>query len=137
MRSLRLAVLFSALLGAGCNTFGTRDPSEEARVRLQGTSEVDLQLVTSIEFGYTVDEEGNRQTVLIKADTALVRPPYDEVFDISSRGIFLLRLSNANQQTADVTLEVSIDGSRKVSQELIIGADEEGNPGTFEWAWLN
>src|SRR5690606_5752136 len=137
MRSLRLAVLFSALHGAGCNTFGTRDPSEESRVRLQAPYDVDLQLGTSSAFGYTGDAEGNRQTVLIKAATAMVRPPYDEVFDISSRGIFLLRLSNANQQTADGTLEVSIDGSRKVSQELIIGADEEGNPGTFEWAWLN
>lgn len=138
MRWFRLVVLVGTVLGAGCSVLDNDEPAEQARVRLNGTSGVDLELVTSTEFGFSVDPTtGNRETVLIQSDTAMIRPPYDEVFDISQRGIFLVRLTNAEQEAADVTLEVSIDGSGKISQQMVIGADEGGVPGRFEWSWLN
>jgi hypothetical protein len=138
MRSLKLLVLLGVLAGTGCSVFDNDDPAEEARVRLTGESAVDLLLVTSTEFGFTFDQTtGDRETLLIESDTSLIRPPYDEVFDISENGVFLVRLTNAEQEAADVVLEISIDGSRKISQPLIIGADEDGVPGSFEWSWLN
>ncbi|MHB1170277.1 MAG: hypothetical protein ACYC28_13445 [Longimicrobiales bacterium] len=137
MKPIRL-LLLSVLVGAGCGIVENADPAEEARVRLSGTSAVDLQLVTSTEFGFNVDQTtGERRVVMIQSDTAMIAPPFDEMFDISEHGIFLVRLSNGEQEAADVELEIFIDGSRKIRQPLVIGADEEGKPGSFEWSWLN
>lgn len=137
MKPIRL-LLLSVLVGAGCGIVENAEPAEEARVRLSGTSAVDLQLVTSTEFGFNVDQTtGERRVVMIQSDTAMIAPPFDAMFDISEHGIFLVRLSNGEQEAADVELEIFIDGSRKIRQPLVIGADEEGKPGSFEWSWLN
>ena len=137
MRSLKLLLLGGALLSAGCDTFGTTR-SEEARLRLEGTSPVDIQGVTATLFSVRLDDDtGERTYILEESDTVMVLPPFDEVYDISEHGIFLVRLSNGEQEAADVELEIFIDGSRKIRQPLVIGADEEGKPGSFEWSWLN
>lgn len=138
MRLLKLLVLLGVLVGTGCNVFESADSAERAQVRLTGTSPVDLELITSTDFAFNIDPEtGRRESVLLESDTVLVRPPYDQAFDIAEFGVFLVRLTNTEQESADIRLEVFIDDSRKISQEMTIGADEGGVPGRFEWMWLN
>lgn len=138
MRPLKLLMLLGVLVGTGCSIFESEDPADTARVRLTGTSPVDLELITSSDFAFNIDPQtGRRESVLVESDTVLVRPPYEQAFDIAEFGIFLVRLTNAEQETANVTLEIFIDDSRRLSQEMTIGADEGGEPGRFEWTWLN
>lgn len=138
MRPLKLLMLLGVLVGTGCGIFESEDPADTARVRLTGTSPVDLELITSSDFAFNIDPQtGRRESVLVESDTVLVRPPFEQAFDIAEFGIFLVRLTNAEQETANVTLEIFIDDSRRLSQEMTIGADEDGEPGRFEWTWLN
>ncbi len=139
IRSVRLmVVLCGAVMGAGCGIVENDEPAEEARVRLTGTSAVDLELVASPEFGIMIDQAtGQREIVMIASDTSMIRPPFDQVFDISEHGMFMVRLRNWEESVADVEIEVWIDGSRRVRQQLLIAADTAGTPGSFEWSWLN
>lgn len=139
MRSVKLfVVVLGALLATGCNIFENEDRSEQARVQITGTSEVDIRVITSTRFAFYVDPStGDRESLLEASDTVEIRPPFDEVYDISQYGIFLVRIINEEQTPADLDLQISIDGARKLSQEMTIGADANGNPGSFEWSWLN
>ncbi len=139
MRSVKLVVVvLGALLATGCNIFENEERSEQARVQITGQSEVDIRVVTSSRFAFTVDPAtGTRETLLQESDTVEIRPPFDEVYDISEYGIFLVRIVNEDQTAATLNLEISIDGVRKLSQDMTIGADANGNPGSFEWSWLN
>src|SRR5690606_18876059 len=96
MRPLKLLMLLGVLVGTGCSIFESEDPADTARVRLTGTSPVDLELITSSDFAFNIDPQtGRRESVLVESDTVLVRPPYEQAFDIAEFGIFLVRLTNA------------------------------------------
>lgn len=133
-----LAVL-AAVLVTGCSGLTTDAGSEQARVTLTGETPVDIRIITSTRFGFFVDQDtGERQTLLEQADTLDLRPPFDETYDISQFGIFLVRIIGANETPATFGIRISIDGETKFDvTEFTIGADTAGTPGSYEWSWVS
>lgn len=139
MRVKKALALVAAVVVAGCSGLTTDAGSEQARVTLTGETPVDIRVITSTRFGYTVDPEtGQRETVLQEADTVDLRAPYDQTYDISQFGIFLVRIVGENETPSTVNVRISIDGDEKVQlNDMLLGADTTGTPGSFEWSWVS
>ena len=89
-----------------------------ARVVLTGSSPVDLEMVVSDNFQVVADVTlGSRYTVLVHADTLLVRPDFSQDYDIQVSRRFLVRLTNHSSEVAQVNLSVAFDGEVGYSQQ--------------------
>lgn len=100
------------VLGA-CGGLVGANAAKEARVTVQGTTEAQIQLVTSTVYELAQDSLGNIFPVLGTADTSLIALPYDHTYDIASAGRFLLLLSALDDKAATVTVRVYLDGNKK------------------------
>ncbi len=124
-----------AALLTGCS-LGTDTSSEEARVVLTGNTPVDIQMITSTHFTVSVDgETGNTQTTLVDADTVDIRPPFDQTWEISEYGLFLVRVVNADTTWAEFDMRITIDGDTKFDDTLRMRA-ADGNAASYEWQWI-
>lgn len=135
----KVLALVAVVLTAACGDLSTNANSEQARVVLTGDTPVDIRVITSTQFGYSVDPEtGDRETVLVQADTVATRAPFDETYDITQFGIFLVRVVAESDTISTIDLRISIDGDTKVElNDATIAADSTGTPGSFEWSWIS
>ena len=77
----------------------------------------DLELIVSDSFERVNDVgQGTRYTVLIHADTSLVRPEFSQEYDIRATRRFFVRLTNHSSEVARITLSVAFDGEVSYSQ---------------------
>lgn len=109
--------------GAGCDDLldDTQPLPDFARVVLTGASPVDLEIVTSTNFQVVSDFELQETFVqLILSDTALAVPPYEDDIDIRSTERFFIRVTNHAAEVADITLEVSFDGTVEYNQSAFM-----------------
>lgn len=115
MRGLIIMGTVGCLLLGACDLFRGQDAPERARLRIEGTTDSTLTLVTSTNFllqrTAVLDESGTprRDTLLVyflEADTLQIRLPYSEEFDIRLRERFFARLSPG---VAGVRMRVWID----------------------------
>lgn len=139
MHMRKALALVAVVMTAACGDLTTNASSEQARVVLTGDTPVDVRVITSTRFGYTVNPDtGERETVLQEADTVDVRAPYDETYDITQFGIFLVRIVGESETISTIDLRISIDGDTKVQiNDTPLGADSTGTPGSFEWSWIS
>jgi hypothetical protein len=89
-----------------------RDRADEASIDVTGESPVPLLLVTSKEWGITLDEEtGEEQIVLSKADTAEIELPYQRTVALAPTYRILFRLTNPDaDRDASIRMQVRMDG---------------------------
>jgi hypothetical protein len=104
-----LAVVLLPVVAA-CNSILDTDQAAfayEARVIIEGTSEVPLRLVTSTNFIAVPDPEtGDLVSSLVVSDTVIVTSlPYNHVFEIRGADRFLVRLTNPD---IDVTVHLRV-----------------------------
>ncbi len=101
MRGLIIIGTVGCLLLAACDLFRGQDAPERARLRIEGTTDSTLTLVTSTNFllqrTAVLDESGmpRRDTLLVyflEADTLQIQPPYSQEYDIRLRERFFVRL---------------------------------------------
>lgn len=104
-----------SILAAACanSTAPTNRPTE-ARVRVEGTSPVPLQLVVSTDFYETVDQfTGEILQITASADTTQITSlPFDRTVPLTSLGSVLVSLTNHADQPAQVRLRVNLDGGQ-------------------------
>ena len=136
MKAKHVWMMMAAALLAGCSGLVTDATPQEARLVLTGSTPVDIRVVTSTSFALFRDADtGQVSSVLQQADTMELRPPFDERYDISQRGEFLVKVINADTMTAQFGMRISIDGDTKFDQTLNMRADA-GNPASYEWRWI-
>ena len=116
-RSVRNVFFTLTVLGgvAACSS-GTEPDSKptEARIRVEGTSTVPLQLLTSLDFFETVDPiSGEIRQILNTADTVFVDAlPYDATVPLTSLGSIYVELANLEDTPANVRLQVDLDNGQ-------------------------
>lgn len=127
MAFLRSGVLALLLLSGGaCNILETEDEiADEARVRIEGTSPVPLQLITSTRFERTYNQEGDAVTVLLVADTAMIElgTAFDEIYPVKPNLGFFVRLRNLEADPATVSMRVYFDGELNYDQQNVSLSD--------------
>lgn len=115
MRGLIVLGITGCLLLGACDLFRGQEAPERARLRIEGTTDSTLTLVTSTNFllqrTAVLDESGTprRDTLLVyflEADTLQITLPYSGEFDIRLRERFFARLSPG---VAGVWMRVWID----------------------------
>ncbi|GEM_PF-606951 len=113
---LKLSSIGCLLLLGACDLFRGQDAPEEARLRIEGSTDSTLVLVTSANFllqrTAVLDEFGTplRDTLvvyLLTADTLQIQLPYEQRYDIRLRERFFARLLPG---AAGVRMRVWIDG---------------------------
>ena len=111
-----------ALAAAGCDSLLGTDQSafaNEARVTVDGTSTVPLQLLTSSNFIATRDSiSGELVASEIVGETiTLSTLPFDRAFDLRGMDRFLVRLANPDPNvTATVHLRIRLDNNEVYNQ---------------------
>lgn len=106
-----LALAWMAL--GGCSAMEVEEKiAERARVVVEGTAPVPLELITSTKFTRTILENGAVQIVLSKADTTFIspNPPFDRTFPVKPDWGFYVRLRNPVMTPAVVSMRVYFDG---------------------------
>ena len=115
MRGLIVVSIVGCLLLGGCDLFRGQDAPERARLRIEGTTDSTLTLVTSTNFllqrTAVLDESGTarRDTLLVyflEVDTLQIQLPYTREYDIRLRERFFARLYPG---AAGVRMRVWID----------------------------
>lgn len=136
MQAKHVWAVLAAALAAGCSGLVTDAVPEEARLVLTGTTPVDIRVITSTRFALFRDPDtGEVSSVLQQADTTDLRPPFDERYDISQFGEFLVKVVNADTTSAQFDMRISIDGDTKFDQTLNMRA-ADGNAASYEWRWI-
>lgn len=124
---LRSGLMAILVLNTGaCNIFESEDEiADEARVLIEGTTPVPLQLITSTRFERTYNEDGDANTLLLSADTVMIElgTAYDEVFPVKPDLGFFVRLRNLEADPATVTMRVYFDGELNYSQQNVSLSD--------------
>lgn len=120
-RHRRFGVVAALALMAASSACGLLDDDQKlpdvARVDIAGSAPVDLELIVSDSFERVNDVgQGTRYTVLIHADTSLVRPEFSQEYDIRATRRFFVRLTNHSSEVARITLSVAFDGEVSYSQ---------------------
>ncbi len=124
---LRTGVLALLVLSTGaCNIFETEDEiADEARVLIEGTSPVPLQLITSTRFERTYNDDGDAVTILLVSDTAMIElgTAFDEVYPVKPDLGFFVRLRNLEADPATVSMRVYFDGELNYDQRNVSLSD--------------
>lgn len=129
------AMMTLVTLLAGCSSI-TESRAKVARVVLSGDIPADLRIVTATAYGlYQDPTTGEVYRLPAAADTVVARPPFDETYDISTYGMFLVKVIAAEPDTLRFRLTVAIDGRTRYEQDLIMAADSAGTPGSLEWSY--
>ena len=117
---------FLVLNTAGCGIFETEDEiADEARVLIEGTSPIPLQVITSTRFERVYNEEGDLNTLLLVSDTVMIdlETPFDEIFPVKPDVGFLVRLRNLEADPAVVSMRVYFDGDLRYDQQNVSLSD--------------
>lgn len=118
-RALGVAAALAAMaISAACNLL---DDDQEypgvARVEITGTAPGPLELVVSDDFQRVANvDQGERYTVLVRADTSQVELDFVKEYDIELTRRFFVRLTNHAVEVAQVRLTVAFDGEVGYSQ---------------------
>lgn len=96
---------------AGCISSDAEVKPQSARVTITGTSEIPLQLVTSIDFfEQIIGDDPTIQAVLVTADTTAVTLPFEQTIALDELGSVLVRLIQPDSMPSTVSMQVWLDG---------------------------
>ncbi|HEY8470104.1 MAG TPA: hypothetical protein VIL18_10705 [Longimicrobiales bacterium] len=99
-----------------------RRRADEASIEVTGESPVLLVLVTSKDWGMTLDEEtGEQKLVITKADTVEIDLPYQRTVPLAPTYRILFRLINPDaDRDATVRMRVSLDDDVVYDQQATL-----------------
>ena len=117
-----LAALALLAAAAACDLL---DDDQEypsvARVEITGTAPKPLELVVSDDFQRVANvDQGERYTVLVRADTSQVELDFVKEYDIELARRFFVRLTNHSAEVASIVLSVAFDGEIGYTQRANI-----------------
>ena len=117
MRRVRnVLIALVGMAGTAACSSGTQPDSKptEAQIRVEGTSTVPLQLLTSRDFFETVNQgTGEIRQVLNTADTVFIETlPYEARVPLTSLGSIYVELANLEDTPANVRLQVDLDNGQ-------------------------
>ena len=102
---------------AACVSTDAEVKPQNARVTITGTSELPLQLVTSIDFfEQIVGDDPTVQAVLVAADTTAVTLPFEQTIALDELGSVLVRLIQPDSMPSTVLMQVMLDGELEYNQ---------------------
>jgi hypothetical protein len=118
-------LLLVSLIAAGCDSLLSAEAglAERATVRISGEADVPVYVITSVHFlAFRDNQTGVVTATLLGADTVeLAELPYSRDFNLKGTDRFLVRLLNPDTTvTADVLLEVIMDGRRVFAQQATL-----------------
>ena len=121
---LPVAVFLASGMLVTCNVLDDdQDLPATARIEITGTAPEHLELVTSTDFVRTGNlETGGTSTEIVHADTALVRPRFDQEYRIDQTHRFLVRVTNHGLEPATIVLTVAFDGVASHEQPATLSA---------------
>jgi hypothetical protein len=90
-------------------------PADSAHVTVNGSSTVDLTLVTSTRFDVSTSTDGEQITTLVESDTTssglTIDSPMDRTIDLRGRDRLYVELRNSSETTdATVDMRITVDG---------------------------
>ena len=106
-------LLVAALpLLSACQGLTESDPPTQARVVVDATPEIPLQLIVSTDFVIILDElTGNQDPQFSSADTIALGAAFDQTYSMASGDARLfVRLANDNDTVEPVHIRVFLDG---------------------------
>ncbi|MGH7476127.1 MAG: hypothetical protein ACRELD_07545 [Longimicrobiales bacterium] len=123
-----------ALLLASCDFpfFSDEEPPPElARVVINGTSPVLLELLTSTAFQPVTDPEtGTTSISFVAATIDTIDVPFENEYALAPNDRFYVRLTNPDTATASVQMQVFFDGVKMYDNTRDL------EDGSMEFSWI-
>ena len=130
MKRLKDIGLLFTLLGvaAACGIFSDPTP-ENISVRISGSEGMQVLAIYSKVFVAGVDEVGVTQVQVFDSDSVMQTLPIDTIINISIERQFFLQVETMVPDTADVDVNIEIDGRNVVGRSGLIFP-------TFPWRYV-
>jgi hypothetical protein len=119
-RATALALVLGIAL-AGCRFF-TEPGHDTLTLELDADTPTTVRTITSNNFVFTFDQDGNEVFHLFQSDSAWVELPHRAEFDLRQAGMYYIRVAEAEDPDAVVHMRVLLDGR----QSYEIAAPIEG-----------
>lgn len=104
------------LFVTGCD-WVTKSSPETARLRLEGTPDVEVRLVTSTDFlTGTKGVSGETTVSFLQADTTTVSLPFEQTYDIEEDQRFVARAIRVDPGADELVMRGWVDGDPKYNR---------------------
>jgi hypothetical protein len=113
--SMRMTLLLSMALVAGCDWFSDPTP-EEARVLISGSAGSTVELIVSSKFVAGVNDAGLTRVEIFESDTITTTLPFDRTFSIRGDYKFFAQAARTTADISSFRMEVFIDADREFDE---------------------
>jgi hypothetical protein len=107
--SVGLALAAAVLVLAGCRIF-TSPGHDTLTLQLDADVSTSVRVITSNSFSIMLEEDGSESFLLLQADTAWVQVPFTQDYDLRQRARLYVRVAEAEQPDALITMRILLDG---------------------------
>lgn len=125
IRRLGLAAVAFLLLTSGCYLFDSVG-KDTATIEITSEPATLVRTITSNNFTWSFDDEGQQQFHLFQIDSGWVEVPHTDDFDLRETGLFYVQTAATEDPEAEVTLRVYVDGDLTYNHTGVIDPNTAG-----------